>query len=125
MSSLDQKAVKIFREEVADLTRILRELNMYADLSGIIKDLEMGEYKGGRSLFQEKNITSDLEFLSHVKNLRSQIWSKLNEDNIEQIENLILHEEEQEAEKGPNEKTSSSIVKLTRRNGSITPEVKN
>ena len=125
MSSLDQKAVKIFREEVADLTRILRELNMYADLSGIIKDLEMGEYKGGRSLFQEKNITSDLEFLSHVKNLRSQIWSKLNEDNIEQIENLILYEEEQEAEKGPDEKASPSIVKLTRRNGSITPEVKN
>ena len=125
MSSLDQKAVKIFREEVADLTRILRELNMYADLSGIIKDLEMGEYKGGRSLFQEKNITNDLEFLSHLKSLRFQIRAKLNEDNIEQIENLILHEEEQEAEKGPNEKTSSSIVKLTRRNGSITPEVKN
>ena len=125
MSSLDQKAVKIFREEVADLTRILRELNMYADLSGIIKDLEMGEYKGGRSLFQEKNITSDLEFLSHLKELRFQIRSKLYEDNIGKIESLILYEEEQEAEKGPDEKASPSIVKLTRRNGSITPEVKN
>ena len=54
MSSLDQKAVKIFREEVADLTRILRELNMYADLSGIIKDLEMGNTKEGEVYSKKK-----------------------------------------------------------------------
>ena len=40
MSSLDQKAVKIFREEVADLTRLLREVNQFSPLDDMIKDID-------------------------------------------------------------------------------------